>query len=62
MAWCAGFEALVAQTRQNWPRTRLGTEGHELLELTASGATVALDLVQRSRAAQLAAAMVMRRS
>lgn len=62
MAWCAGFEALVAQTRQNWPRTRLGTEGRELLELTSSGATAALDLVQRARAAQLAAAMVMRRS
>jgi hypothetical protein len=62
MAWCTGFEALVAQTKQNWPRTRLGTEGRELLELTASGATAALDLVQRARAAQLAAAMVMRRS
>jgi hypothetical protein len=61
MAWCAGFEALVAQTKQNWPSTRLGTEGRELLELTASGATAALDLVQRARAAQMAAALVMRR-
>jgi hypothetical protein len=61
MDWCAGFEALVAQTKQKWPRTRLGTEGRELLELTAAGATAALDLVQRARAAQLAAAMVMRR-
>jgi hypothetical protein len=37
------------------------TEGRELLELTASGATAALDLVQQARAAQLVAAMVMRR-
>lgn len=61
IAWCAGFKALVAQTKQNWPRTRLGTEGRQLLELTASGATAGLDLVQRARVAQLTAALVMRR-
>jgi hypothetical protein len=60
MAWCAGFETLVAHTKQNWPRTRLGADGQELLALTASGAKAALDLVQRARVAQLAAALVKR--
>lgn len=62
MAWCAGFEALVAQTKRSWPRTRLGADGRELLALTASGATAALDLPRRARVARLAAEMVMRGS
>jgi hypothetical protein len=60
MAWCAGFDAMVMKTKRNWPRTRLGANGRELLELMALGTKATLDLPNRARAAQLVSALVAR--